>query len=127
MRDLIISAVVVLVLITGWLIFDNYSQDAVEEMSSYIMEDILPVVESESWKKGIEMTEKLDKDWHRYKKIALFFLETDAINDIDYALAKSVEYVKAEDVSNSTGELKSMSEQLSFLGSQEKITLPNIF
>lgn len=127
MRDLIISAVIVIILVTGWLIFSDYSHDEVHKMSSNIIEDIIPVIETESWDEAISLTNNLDRKWHQYKKTALFFLETGEINDIDSALARSMEYVKAKDVSNSAGELKSMSEQLLFLSSREKVNLSNIF
>ena len=72
------------------------------------------------------MIEELSKLWHKYRSKALLFLETSEINEIDYCLAKSEKYIKAEDVSNSSGELNSLAEQLIFMYEQEKINLANI-
>lgn len=69
---------------------------------------------------------KLDDDWHKYKKTALLFLDTQTINEIDYSLARAEKYVKSEDVSNSSGELNSMIEQLTFLKQNDEVTFANI-
>ena len=42
-------------------------------------------------------------------------------------MAKAIKYVEAEDVSNSSGELNALAEQLDFLVAREKINLENIF
>ena len=71
--------------------------------------------------------EQLNKDWHQYKKAALFFLDTETINEVDSSLTKAIKYVKARDISNSSGELNAMVEQLTFLSSNDKISWQNIF
>jgi len=42
-------------------------------------------------------------------------------------MAKAVKYVKAEDVSNSSGELNAMVEQLAFLCTNDEVNWGNIF
>lgn len=127
MRDLLIATVAVLLLIGSWLFFFSYSEQNLGEYRTDIKETILPLVENEDWQAAYSQMEQLDKDWHQYKKVALFFLDTETINEIDYSLAKSIKYVKAEDVSNSSGELNAMIEQLTFLSYNDKINLGNIF
>ncbi len=46
MRDLIISAAIMMVLIGSWLIFDNYSEKQLVDFSSSIIEEIIPAVEA---------------------------------------------------------------------------------
>ena len=64
--------------------------------------------------------------WHEYRKKALLFLETEEVNEIDYCLAKSEKYIKAEDVSNSSGELNSLAEQIIFMYEKQDINAANI-
>ena len=90
MRDLIISAAIMIVLIGGWLIFDSYSENHLSDFADYIIDD------------------------------------TDEINEIDFCLAKAEKYIKAEDVSNSSGELNSLAEQLIFMYEQQDIKAANI-
>lgn len=127
MKDLLIAFLSVAILIGSWLVFFSYSENKIETYTETIKETILPYVEAEDWDNAYQEMESLDQTWHRYKKLALFFLDTDTVNEIDFSLAKSVKYVKAEDVSNSSGELNAMIEQLTFLSSNDRINLANIF
>ena len=127
MRDLITATAAVLLLIAAWLIFFSYSEENLKEYTADIEEVILPFVEQENWEDACKQIEQLNLDWHQYKKTALFFLDTETINEIDYCLAKSIKYIKAKDVSNSSGELNSMIEQFTFLSSNDKVNLSNIF
>ena len=92
-----------------------------------IIEAPQTAVEASDWQNSNKKMKKLNKDWHKYKKVAIFFLDTQTINEIDYSMAKSVKYVKAEDVSNSSGELNAMVEQLAFLCTNDEVNWGNVF
>lgn len=126
MRDLIASIVIVAALIGGWLFFDSYSAKSVDEMSNFIYSDIIPAVEAEKWDDSRIMMAELTEGWDDYKTTALLFLSNHELSEIDYCLAKASKYVNAEDVSNSSGELSSLAEQIMFLKTREKITAENI-
>ena len=127
MKDFIVSICAVAVLIGGWLIFAQNSQEQIDGFTAAIREDIIPAVESEQWDSAFNDVQHLSEKWHEYKKRAVFFLDTHTINEIDYSMAKSVKYVKAEDVSNASGELFAMVEQLTFLCSNDEVTWGNVF
>lgn len=126
MRDLIISILAVALLIGTWLVFFDYSSDNIDSYTHTIKKEILPAVEDEQWEESKLLIKNLSEDWHKYKKVALLFLDTRAVNEIDYTLARSVKYVKAEDVSNSSGELNAMIEQLKFLKKNDEVSAANI-
>lgn len=126
MRDLIISAAIMMVLIGSWLIFDNYSEKQLVDFSSSIIEEIIPAVEAGDWDESLSMISGFSDRWHEYRKKALLFLETEEVNEIDYCLAKSEKYIKAEDVSNSSGELNSLAEQIIFMYEKQDINAANI-
>ena len=126
MRDLIISIVAVALLIGTWLVFFDYSSDNIDSYTYTIKKEILPAVEAEQWEESKQLIKSLNKDWHKYKKVALLFLDTQTVNEIDYTLARSIKYVKAEDVSNSSGELHAMIEQLKFLKKNDEVSAANI-
>ncbi len=54
------------------------------------------------------------------------FLDTQQVNDADSNFAKTLMYIKAKDVSNSSGELLALTEQLRFLHENEGLSLRNI-
>ena len=126
MRDLIISAAIMIVLIGGWLIFDSYSENHLSDFADYIIDDIIPAVEEENWEESIAMIADFSDDWHEYRKKALMFLDTDEINEIDFCLAKAEKYIKDKVVSNSSGEQNSLAEQLIFMYEQQDIKAANI-
>ncbi len=126
MKDLIISFLIVSALIFGWLLFEDYSHQICNNLASTIDESIIPKTEAEEWQSVADMYDDFEKQWNKYKKISLSFLENDQISEIDLCVARAEKYIEAKDVSNSAGELCSISKQLELLDNREKITLSNI-
>lgn len=126
MRNFIISIVCLGALIGTWAAFGVYSNKTVHGYEQALEDRIIKAVEAEEWEKADKEFQNLSKDWHQYKKKAAFFLDTQSINDTDYSIARAKYYIKAEDVSNSSGELAALKEQLVFLHQNESITWGNI-
>lgn len=127
MKDLLIATLTIVLLIGGWLSFIHYADSQSKGFQKEIEKKIIPEITAENWKVTEKRLERLDEDWHKFRKISLFFLDTHTINEIDFGLAKSIEYAHAQDISNSTGELAAMVEQLSFLTENESLSLQNVF
>ena len=127
MRDLIVSVAIVAVLVVSWLFFDSYSDKTVSSVSATIRNEIIPAVEAEHWDLSRLMSVELWARWQDYQDVALIFISSEELLEIDQCMAKAIKYVEAEDVSNSSGELNALAEQLDFLVAREKINLENIF
>ena len=127
MRSFIISIVSLLILMVIGIGYSIYSDKELHSYISEIEENIIISVENEDWQAADNDFAKLSRDWHKYKKIAAFFLQTDAINDTDYSIARAKYYIKSKDVSNASGELSCLKEQLTFLHFNETISPQNIF
>ena len=127
MRELIASSLIMILVLGGWLVFLHYADLQSQNMTSEIHQSLLPLIEAEDWQAVEIKLQNLNQDWHEFRKFALYFLHTDTINDIDYSIARSMEYAKAHDASNTGGELNAAAEQLSFLTENQKLTLKNIF
>lgn len=127
MRDLIVSVAIVAVLVVSWLFFDSYSDKAVSSVSATIRNEIIPAVEAEHWDLSRLMSGELWDRWQDYQDVALIFISSEELLEIDQCMAKAIKYIGAEDVSNSSGELNALAEQLDFLVAREKINLENIF
>ena len=126
MKDLIISILIVALLIGGWLIFDEYSKQTTTLMAEGLEANTIPLVEDELWEDAAVQYERFEKNWNKYKKTALSFLENDQISEIDLCVARAEKYIEAKDVSNAAGELCSIAKQLQLLDLREKVTLSNI-
>lgn len=127
MRDLIVSVAIVAVLVVSWLFFDSYSDKTVSSVSATIRNEIIPAVEAEHWDLSRLMSVELWDRWQDYQDVALIFISSEELLEIDQCMAKAIKYIEAEDVSNSSGELNALAEQLDFLVAREKINLENIF
>lgn len=127
MRDMIVSIVIFFMIIGGWIVFCVYSDNTINDFNTYISNTLLPSVEKGDWKSSSAEIDELNREWERYKVKALLFLNTEDINEIDYSIARTMKYIKSQDVSNSSGELNSIVHQLRYLIDKERITAANIF
>ncbi len=127
MRNFIISIVCLGILVGAWTTFGLYSNQTISGYEHALKDNIITAIEAEDWEKAYQEFQCLSQDWHRYKKAAAFFLDTQLINDADYSIARARRYIKAKDVSNASGELACLKEQLVFLHQNESIAWRNIF
>lgn len=127
MRNFIVSIICLGLLIAVWSVFDFYSIQKIEEYQSRLDHTIIKTVESENWEKAHSDFEQFIVDWKHYKKRAAFFLDTQSLNETEYTIARAKYYMKAKDVSNTSGELASLSKQLLALHENEALSVKNIF
>ena len=126
MKDLIVSTISVALLIGAWFMFYSYSENQINKFTYEIESVIIPLVEEELWDDSNLHIDTLVNQWNRYRTFCLLFLDNDTVNEIDYSMARSVEYIQAKDVSNSSGELSSISRRLRFIVSNEEVSIVNI-
>lgn len=127
MKELIAAALIMTLILGGWLLFLHYADEQSQHLTKEIRQKILPDIKNGSWAAVQKNMDILNEDWHRFRKITLYLLHSETINSIDYSVARAIKYAEAEDESNTSGELNVMIEQLSFLTSNQKLTLQNIF
>ena len=127
MKDLI-AALLILFLVLGlWFVFLNYAESQTHQLITDIRQEILPLIYDENWPDVQVKTESLNEDWHKFRRTALCLLHTETINSIDLSIARTMKYAKAEDQSNTAGELNAAASQLSYLTENQKLTLQNLF
>mgnify|MGYP003306335183 CR=1 FL=1 len=126
MRALLISFLTLVLLVGCWFSFYQYSVQNLHQMIIVCEEEGMPAIDAHHWKQAYKKFNGQYQAWHRYKKRALFMMETDKIKETDAAFAKTLMYIKAKDLSNSSGELLALQESLKYLHNHERITLSNI-
>lgn len=70
--------------------------------------------------------EEVSDQWDHYKKTAVCFLSTEALNEVDSTICKAYYYIQMEDDSNASGEVSALQYQLMYLHENQKPTLANI-
>lgn len=126
MRSLWISILSLAIVMGIYGVFCLHSYEELVRMTDQCQGKIMEAVESEDWTTANDAFRKEYENWQDYRKTALFFLDTDTINQADQTFAKTLKYIKAEDRSNSSGELLSLVQQLKLLHENESLTLQNI-
>ena len=126
MRSLLISILSLAILVGCWGIFYYSSGQDLDQIIKDCEDIVMPAVEGEDWDKAYDNFKVQYDRWHEYRKGSLFFLDTQEVNDADSTFAKTLMYIKAKDVSNGSGELLALKEQLKFLHENEKISFANI-
>jgi len=126
LKSLIISIVSLGVLVMGWCFFVNYADDHLHKLMDEIEDEITISVKNSEWDKASNDFKDLSKSWHKDKKIYSFFIDTSAINETDYSIARAKAYISAENEPLAIGELSCIKEQLGFLHLNELITIDNV-
>lgn len=126
MRSLWISILSLALVIGIYGLFYVHSHRELSEMTDRCQGTIMDAVEAEDWETANDAFQKVYENWQDYRKTALFFLDTDLINESDQTFAKTLKYINAEDRSNGSGELFSLAQQLKLLHENESISLQNI-
>lgn len=126
MRALVISILSLGLLIISWFYFYHYSYQTLNQLIFTCENEITPAIEEEDWQSAYQISSNQYKQWQHYQNLALYVLETDAINKTNESFIKTMMYIKAEDYSNSSGELLSLQASLKNLYESEAIKLKNI-
>ena len=127
MRAFITSVITLAILIGVWTIFFQYSNHSLHRLIHDIKNQIMPAIEQENWDTAYELFDEQYQQWHTYEKNARYMLETDLLNQIDEDYARTLMYIKAKDLSNSSGELLALQETLKALQKNESLILSNVF
>lgn len=127
MRNFIISAICLGLLVGIWGVFDLYSGNRIDECRARLSEDVIKAAQAGRWKRAERSFSQFSDDWKQYRKAAAFFLDTQDLNEIDYTIEKTAYYIKASDLSNASGELANLEDQLFYLHYNETPAAENIF
>ena len=126
MKDLLISICCMLLLVVPWEIYSAYTSGTIRQCADVIDAKLLPAITEDDWDTARENFDDISKSWDSYKKIAVYFLSTDALNEVDSTICKAFYYVQMEDDSNASGEVSSLQYQLRYLHENQSPTLANI-
>ena len=126
MKDLLLSVCCMLLLLVPWEIYSSYTAGTMHFCSDAIDAKVLPAVTQNDWENAKKGFEEVSDQWDHYKKTAVCFLSTEALNEVDSTICKAYYYIQMEDDSNASGEVSALQYQLMYLHENQKPTLANI-
>ena len=87
MKDLLLSVCCMLVLLIPWELYSVYTTHTIQDCSNTIGTELLPSITENDWENAKESFESISNNWDSYKKIAVYFLSTDALNEVDSTIS----------------------------------------
>lgn len=127
MRNFIISLICLLVTLCSWTAFSVYSAKTTDVLQAQSHHLVYSSINNGDWTSAEKDYLRLSKTWNKYKSAAVFFLDSREINEIECTMDKAYLYMKAQDISNSSGEFSSLKDKFKFLHQNDSVTLSNIF
>ena len=127
MKNLIIAAVCLLLLIVPWCIYDKYAGSTISKCTDILDSVILPAVQNEDWETAEKSYKEIMKYWNRFEKISEFFLDAASVNEADELVNKTKYHIKLRDASNAAADSSELIHLLSYLHENEMISYGNIF
>ncbi|HZK43731.1 MAG TPA: DUF4363 family protein [Syntrophomonadaceae bacterium] len=83
-------------------------------------------VKKEEWVKAVIKMDEVEEKWQEETKWWPIFIDHLEIDNIEFSLAKTKEYIKSQDTALSRGQLSELKFMLEHIASKEKINLKNI-
>ena len=126
MKNLIVSIVCLLILTVPWGIYHNYSNKTIEEFKTIIDQQVIPFAEMGDWDNAEKSFNKLIKKWDRYKHVSAYFINRDAVNDMDCRIITVSYLIKTRDPHSSIAETADLKYRLDTLHSNETPSPDNL-
>lgn len=127
MRNFIISTLCLLVVIFAWCCFHSYSFQETNALQSQLDTIISEQIPAAKWNQAEKTIALFSENWANFKKSASYFLEEEALNDIDCAIKQSCYYIGMEETTTAIGELMFLKDAVARLHQTEQLIPENIF
>ena len=125
---LIISIFIIVLIVIGNILTQNYTKQVVEELSSELKQlrkELL--IEDIDWGKSKEIINKIEENWHKkYQKMA-YFIEHDELEKVETNLVGVKSYAETQEATEAVSELDKSIFVLKHIQDKDKLELKNIF
>lgn len=125
MKALIIAFVLTVIIVIGWY----YTFDSVEGSTSQLIDSLSELgknIETSQWESADTKFLEIKEDWNKIRATWTIILDHHEIDNIDLAMAKAGEYVKAQNHALSLGEIETLRKLFGIVKENEALTLTNI-
>ncbi len=129
-KELTILIIIVIAIIIGNNITQNYTEQAVTEMSTdlnKLREEIILEDENINWEVANQNLEKIEKNWEkRYDNMA-YYIEHNELEKVETNLTGLKSYVEKQDAPEALNQLDSSMFILKHIKDKNALDLKNIF
>lgn len=116
----------VLALIIGLGTWNNHAlRESTDDVTGQIRQ-VMTSVDHQNWDQARQQTEALEKSWSQNAKWWPIFLDHQEIDNIEFSLAKTKEYVNIRNAPLAMGQLSELHLMMEHIPDKEAVTLENI-
>ena len=126
MKNLMISALCLMLLIIPWGLYHKYSIKTIEQYKVIIDQQVIPFSEMGDWRSAEKSFISIVNDWNKYKKISAYFINTGSVNEVDCIITRTLYHIKAHDPYNSIAGAAELKYRFEILHSSEAPSLDNL-
>lgn len=117
---------VIMVALIGTGFWINYSlQEASDRLSSHV-EQVSSAVGQENWPAARDESSQMHKTWEQDARWWPVILDHQEIDNIEFTMARTTEYVRNEDRALAQGQLSELKLMVEHIPRKEKVNLENI-
>lgn len=125
MRLLVILSIILAAFI-GLGVWSNHALTTSAEQFSKKIDKIVLIAEQDKWDNAYQKTKELRKNWDKEATWWPIILDHQEIDNIEFALVRTEEYIKSNNVELSLGQLAELKLMIKHIPEKEAVTLKNI-
>ena len=129
-KELIISIVIVIIIIVGNIVTQNYTVSSIEELSNSLLELRTQLEKNEENIKEDDIKDKINKieeDWHdKHRKFA-YYIEHDELETVETDIVSLKSFIESNEYAEATSELDKCTFILKHIEEKYDFSLENIF
>lgn len=127
MKNLIITILCLLLLMVPWSIYHRFSDTSINRYKDIIMNQTIPAAKSGDWHHAESSFDSIAKDWNKFRKISVYFIDTKSLNEVTDQISRASCYLQEQDVMNTVVETTILQHKLDHLHKNDAPSVDNIF
>jgi len=125
MRTLVISSVLAIVIIFGWiLIFDSVEENTLDFVDN--LNTLNENISNNRWDEAKNQFSQIEKKWNKARDMWSILLDHHEIDNIDLSMSKANQYVKSKNTALSLGEVETLIRLFNVVRENQDLTITNI-
>jgi|GEM_PF-338421 len=125
LKNYLIAGTIFLILLAGGYWQYNYIGNSSVALAQSIS-TVEKLVAEKNWSKAGEEIRKVKTQWEEMKKLWSVFLDHQKIDDIDLSIMRIEQYINAQEIALSLGELSVLLSTVNNISDNERITFKNL-
>ena len=127
LKELIITIGIVLIVIVGDILTQNYTEKCVEEMNNELEQIKQSVLNEEGKDEILEKISDLDNNWHNKLEKLVYYLEHDELEKVTTQLYEINGFSEIDEINEAVPKIEESKFLLNHIMDKEKFNFKNIF